>query len=299
MSNLSKEDAISWAQFEFGQAQLIDKRLNKRLVKIASDFYRQPNASIPQASGSPAQAQAAYNYFDNDFIKVEQTLEPHLKRTTERCAENKTVLAISDTTYLDFSTQHDKKGMGALAKKESLGMLAHPTLAVIPEGLPLGIVHLQAWARSKEEFGKSNQRQNRLIAEKESQKWLNSYRATAELQAKHPETSFVCSGDRESDVFELFELYQSDEIPTTSSGKRPDLLIRAAQNRRVATEASSDHTTDCIWQVMEKLPVAGTYEIEVPRKEKQPARSAELEVCFAALTIIPPQKSTQKGATAH
>jgi hypothetical protein len=289
-----QQDAISWAQFEFGQAQLIDERLNKRLVKIVSDFYRQPNASIPQASGSAAQAQAAYNFFQNEFIEPEQILESHLQRTIERCQEEKTVLMMNDTTYLDFSTQPAKKGMGTLAKKNSWGMLAHPTFAVSPAGVPLGVIDVQVWSRAKDEFGKSEQRQQRLIAEKESQKWLNSYLATAKIQAQQADTSFVVIGDREADVFELFELTQSDDIPMTPDGKRPDLLIRAAQDRRVTSTNPCDPNTSRIWETMEKQTVAGTYQLEVPRHDKQPERTTEIEVRFAKLTILPPKNRTNK-----
>ncbi len=295
MNNKLQEESSSWAEHEFGQVQLIDKRLNRRLVKIATDFMLQPNASIPQASGSVAQAQATYNFFKNDFIELEQLLEPHLQRTGERSAENDTVLMVNDTSYLDFTSQPEKKGMGALAKKTSLGMLVHPTLAVTSEGMPLGVADLQVWARPKDDFGKSEKRYERPIADKESQKWLNSYIAAAKFQTQNPTTRFVSVGDREADVFELFELTQSGDIPTTDDGKRPELLIRAAQDRRVAIKNNDDTTISRVWKTMEKQDVAGTYTIEIPRKTKQAARTAELEIRYAEVTIMPPLNRSSKN----
>lgn len=294
MNNNIKDDSISWAQHEFGQAQLIDKRLNKRFVKIATDFMLQPNASIPQASGSAAQAQATYNFFKNEFIEVEQLLEPHVKRTKERCAESNTVLMLNDTSYLDFTSQPEKKGMGTLATKTSLGMLVHPTLAVTSEGVPLGITDLQVWARPKDDFGKSEKRYQRLITEKESIKWLNSYRTAAKFQVQEPTTRFVSVGDREADVFELFELTQSDDIPMTDDGKRPELLIRASQDRRVAINNGADSTISRVWETMEKQDVAATYTIEIPRKKKQATRTAELDIRYTQLTIMPPLNRSSK-----
>jgi hypothetical protein len=178
MKNFSQTESISWAEFEFGQAQLVDKRLNQRLVKIANDFLQQPTASITQATGSAAQAQRTYDFFKNKFIEPEQILKPHLNRTLQRCSENKFVLMINDTSYLDFTTQPDKKGLGPLATQNSAGMLIHPILASTTDGVPLGIADIQVWTRSKDEFGKSNNRQKRATDEKESQKWLNSYLKT-------------------------------------------------------------------------------------------------------------------------
>lgn len=288
MKNFSQTESISWAEFEFGQAQLVDERLNKRLVKIANDFLQQPTASITQAAGSAAQAQRTYDFFKNEFIAPEQILEPHLHRTLQRCTENKTVLMINDTSYLDFTTQPDKKGLGPLATPNSAGMLVHPILASNTDGVPLGIADIQVWSRPIDEFGKSSHRQKRATDEKESQKWLNSYLKTITFQNEHPEIDFVFCADRESDVFDLFELTQ----PDAPDARRPHLLIRAAQDRRVLTD--DDHLSR-IWKTMEQQPVAGTYQIDVPRHEKQKARTATLEVRFKKLTILPPKNQSSPG----
>ena len=54
MSVATPAAAGSWAQQEFGAAQLVDKRL----IMIAEDFYQQPNASISQAAGTPKRMKA-------------------------------------------------------------------------------------------------------------------------------------------------------------------------------------------------------------------------------------------------
>ncbi len=48
----------SWAQQEVGQAQLGDRRLSKRLVRIVTDLSDHPEASVPQASGDWAATKA-------------------------------------------------------------------------------------------------------------------------------------------------------------------------------------------------------------------------------------------------
>lgn len=40
-----------WAHQEVGHAQLGDRRLSQRLVRIVSDLSDHPEASVPQASG--------------------------------------------------------------------------------------------------------------------------------------------------------------------------------------------------------------------------------------------------------
>lgn len=286
MSSAPIKSHRHWAEQEFGPAQLIDKRLNQRLVKIARAFAQQPSASIPQATGNAAQAQRCYDFFQNQYIQPDQILAPHCQRTQERAPQPQYLLAVNDTSLLDFSSQPTTTDLGPLATPKSRGLLVHPTLAVTPAGVPLGLIDCQVWARTAETFGKAAQRQERLITEKESQKWLHSYRQTADFQAQAPHLSAVVVGDREADLFALFELTRDATIPTTPDGRRPDLLVRAAQDRRVQ---SDDHTVERLWTVMEQQPVAGTYKIKVPRKGKQRHRTATIEVRFARVPVLPPK----------
>ena len=54
----------TWAEDEFEGASLGDKRLNLRLIKLATQFAEQPTASIPGACGGIAETKAAYRFFD-------------------------------------------------------------------------------------------------------------------------------------------------------------------------------------------------------------------------------------------
>jgi hypothetical protein len=50
-----RENVMSWAKEEFAQADLGDKRLNKRLIKLVEQFADKPTASIPGACGGWAE----------------------------------------------------------------------------------------------------------------------------------------------------------------------------------------------------------------------------------------------------
>jgi hypothetical protein len=163
---------------------------------------------------------------------------------------------------------------------------------VTTTGVPLGITDIQVWSRPPADFGKAAQRHLRLITEKESQKWLHSYYQTAIIQAQIPTPRAVVIGDRESDIYELFELIPSNQIPTTPDGRRPELLIRAAQYRRVRT---ADDTIQCLWTFMEQQSVAGTYKIKILRKGSQRARTAKIQIRFAPVTILPPKNQAPAG----
>src|SRR5437867_5115110 len=98
-------DDATWAEEEFGEADLGDVRRNARLVQLASVLGTQPSASLPEATNDPATLKAAYRFFDNDSVRAEAVLESHIQSTMRRMQAVDLVLAPQDTTYLD-STDH-------------------------------------------------------------------------------------------------------------------------------------------------------------------------------------------------
>ena len=55
-------------------AQLGDVRLNERLVRIVERFGESPNLSIPAATRSRAEMEAAYRFFSNENVSPEKIL---------------------------------------------------------------------------------------------------------------------------------------------------------------------------------------------------------------------------------
>lgn len=268
-------DSGSWAEIEFSHAELGDARRRQRLIQLAQQRGAAPNISIPQACGSHAATKAAYRFYDNDAIKAEAILHSHQKATLERMSNKSLVLAIQDTTEVDYTHHPATKGLGTLHDTNHYGLLVHTTLAVTPERVPLGIIQQQVWTRPAEEFGKKHTRKQRPIEEKESYKWLNSLKETAKLQQQFPHTHVVSIGDREADVYELF--VQAKELSQ-------DILVRASWNRCV------DHPQKYLWDHLQSRPVAGTLTITVPRKQNQPQREATLSIHYAKVTLRPPQR---------
>ena len=74
-------------------------------------------------------------------------------------------------------------------------------------GTPLGLIDVMCWARP--EGSLVEQDPARHIEEKESRKWLRSYRAASLLQSRNRESIVVSMGDRESDIYELYVEYEN------------------------------------------------------------------------------------------
>ena len=88
----------TWAEEEFGEADLGDVRRNARLVQLAAVLGAQPNASLPDATDDPATLKAAYRFFSNDHVSAEAMLASHVESTMRRMQSVPLVLAVQDTS---------------------------------------------------------------------------------------------------------------------------------------------------------------------------------------------------------
>src|SRR5437763_1086949 len=101
-----------------------------------------------------------------------------IDKTRGRVKDYKTVLVIQDTTSLNYADHKATSGLGPIDGNGSNGLHVHSVLAVSSDGIPLGLVHQQDWARDPKEKGKKEKRKKLPIEEKESYRWLQSLEAT-------------------------------------------------------------------------------------------------------------------------
>lgn len=238
----------SWAMVEFGGAKVGDARLTKRLIKLADRLAEAPSASIPGACNGHAETQGAYRLFDQARadkrgLSWEVVLEPHVARTAVRMAEHPVVLCLQDTTELDFNGQ-SIEGLGKLSYEAQRGMYLHPTYAVSPQRLPLGILDTWMWARPLD------------IAE--SRRWIEGYERVAERASDLPVTRLVYVADREADILELMQRAHALSYPA-------DYLLRAQHNRCLPQGGK-------LWPDTLAAPALGEIEFMLPARANQRTR---------------------------
>lgn len=288
---LREEEPLSWAQEEFGTCRLHDQRLKERLYTIADNFFNRPLANIPEACGSNASCKGSYRFFGNQKVTMDIILTPHVESTIERIKKCPIVLAPQDTTTLNYSHPHTI-GLGptGVNSDKSVGLLLHDTVAFTVNGTPLGVLDAQCWARDPDDRNKSDRRKETPIEEKESMKWLTSFRKVAEIQKLCPDTMIVSMGDRESDIFELL-------VEASKDHQGPKLLVRADKhrNRKVQADGDEQEEYDYLWPFMEQQTLAGTLKIHVPKRENATAREAAVEVRFSPVKINPPRDSKHQS----
>ena len=106
---------MSWGAEEPWDADLGDARRNRRLVKIVEDLVAQLHESVPQTSRDETAVQGVYEFWDNARVSDEAILSPYQRRTVERTAGHATVLAIQDTSELDYSDRKATRGLGPIS----------------------------------------------------------------------------------------------------------------------------------------------------------------------------------------
>ena len=287
MPSVRTQPPADWAEEEFGRCRL-GARLAQRLMTIARDFWGRPLANIPEACENATKMNAAYRFFANDDVRFETLLQPHYAATEERISKldgGSIVLVPQDTTSLNYtalSAGIDGLGPIGTTVDGAQGLLLHSSLAMTVQGVPLGFLDAQCWARDPDDFGKKAQRHALPIEDKESYRWIKSYQAVAAVQKRNPQLTLVSMGDREADIYELFEEALRDP-------HGPKLLVRAKHDRKVQDEQER------LFETIRSKPVAGWQPVQLPRQKNRPARVAKLAIRFAAVTLCPPKAKPRLG----
>jgi hypothetical protein len=280
-------DASHWSRREVDVGAFKDVRLGRRFGDLLRRLSEGMGGSIPLACQDWANTKAAYRFFSNPRVDDSEILRGHFAATRGRCNETDgPILVLQDTTEFTYqrrnphavgftkSVNSGRDQEGRLRHHAVCGILMHSSLAVTPEGLPLGLAAVKFWNRDK--FKGTAQLKRKInptrvpIEKKESVRWLENLRQSVDLLGR-PERC-VHVGDRESDIYELYCL--SKELGT-------HFVVRTVVNRLAG---KGDHTVSV---EMQAAPSAGVLQIEV-RGDQDEISTASLEVRFKRVTVLPP-----------
>jgi hypothetical protein len=290
---MQTSDHESWAREELGNVDLGDPRRTARLVKLCGQLSAMPESSINQACGDWTETKAAYRFFQNDKVEVEDILAAHRAKTAERAEQHSTVLALQDTSYLVYTSHRQTTGLGELSVKKgkhvekisSQGLVMHSCLAVTTAGVPLGLLDQQLFAR--EEAPEEQRRHHNVlpIEEKESYRWLEVLKRSRRVSET---TQLVTVCDREADIYEFFQLSAALGAP---------VLVRANHDRPINKRSMyTEKEIVKLWAHLARQPCTGHFTIAVPlrRATKHVAarapRTATVAVRFVAFTLNPPKR---------
>ena len=277
----------NWVETETAECDLGDVRLHRRLGLMLEALGDRPGKSLPTAFQDWSNTKAAYRFFSNGSVSEDKILEGHFAASALRIrATNGPILILQDTTEFSFKrSAPEKVGFtkistgrklkeGRFQKHAVCGLLMHASMAITPDGLPLGLTAAKFWSRSKFKGTAALKRKinpTRVpIEQKESMRWLDNLRLSTELTGAPARCVHI--GDRESDIYELYCL--AEELGT-------GFLVRSCVDRL----AEDGGTT--IAKVMAEVQSSGTHEVRF-RDAQGKDHCAKLSVKHATMTVRPP-----------
>lgn len=263
----------NWITEELSKADLGDKRLNQRYALLLKRFKNKPSLSIPGACKGWGETQAAYRFFNNPKVSKEVILAPHIEATKERMKSHPIVLCVEDTSFINYDGQRETPDLGPHSSQLEHGYFLHPLVAITPEKLCLGTLHLHSWIRDKK-LNKHREYTKKPIEEKESYRWIEGYHETNRLQQGLDKTDLVYIADRESNIYELF---------AEGLKGQAHWLIRALGNRKTT---ESNQIRDELLKTMS----LGTLSLQLTHRKKRKRRDATLVVYSKRVCLSGPRR---------
>lgn len=270
----------TFAQDQFGAANLGDARLNRRLVRVAEQLVAHPNDTFPKKFHAPADLQGFYRLMKHKRATHAALLAPHVATTLERMrATPGVVLCLHDTTVLDYSGLDAIAELGQVGDGNGRGLYCHNCVAVATSsravlGLAGQVLHRRRQA-PKGETRAARQEDPR----RESRLWKTLSKS---IPAAPAGQLWVDIADRGADIAEFLD-YESE------AGKH--YVVRSQHNRWITREIAGQTAAIKLHDLARALPAAGQRAVAVQAQDHQPARTAQVSVSWQLVTIRPsPQR---------
>ena len=110
---MKNEIESGWAEEEFADVDLGDKRRNQRLVHLCGRLSKAPESAINQACEDWSETKAAYRFFQNEGVNNSAIMSAHREKTVGRTQGHETTLAIQNSSYFSLS-ERDRRAYVAV-----------------------------------------------------------------------------------------------------------------------------------------------------------------------------------------
>lgn len=288
---------------------LQNKRLLSRGALLLSRMVRHQSCILHQLCTGWKEEMGFWRYLDNEKVSIAALKSHHIAESLrDTKLEGRHVLSIQDSSTVSFKNYQGRKiGVKKVGSTgENVGFIVHPNFVLDAQtGHVLGMSALSI----HDEFarcGSENEAKNvsdsektvvkpdltREVWEKKTARWLHSARESrATLSAADTITHIA---DRECDFYEMLLEFGANRA------ENEHLLIRVRENRwlghmepRGKGKNKADETVQSggqnikfpykskLYGLIEQLPVAYRFVLNLPSTHKRKARKANMELRFA------------------
>jgi hypothetical protein len=221
------------------------------------------------SKGSRAREVRFNRFLGNAKVTVASIIESW-SESTVAAAEGRHVLAIQDTSEINFTTTaRRRRGLGEIGKGNGRGVLLHPMLAVDAEdGVCLGLLSGKVWTRCGRRTVSHDRRD---LSDKESQRWIATAETAKPLLAGAAMVTSI--GDRESDMFAAWACVPEERF---------HVIARAMHDRKLVDGTG-------LYAAGEHIAVVDEGLIVLPSRAQGPERLVRLALRFRAVSLARPQ----------
>jgi Transposase DDE domain len=257
-----------------------DARLEKNGELIVQRVAERQEVCVRKLGDDRAEQAKFRRFLSNDAVTVEEMVV-HRAMFVAAAAKGRHVLAIQDTSEINYQAQSGRKRrLGTVGNGSDAGLFVHPVLGVdATNGECLGLIDAQVWRRTKR---KAKNYKALPIEQKESFRWVTGGNRAKAALAEAAMVTVV--DDREADIYEKWA-----RLPDA----RTHLLTRASRDRGLADGGR-------LFPTLAAFPERHRFVLDLPaRTGQRSARSARMAVRFGRVRMRRPGSCSDRNAPAE
>ena len=224
--------AAAWAREIFGDTEVGDARLSRRLLKVVTAVAERPAGTVTRVCRNNAEQQGAYDLLSSPRLSVAAMQRSMEFSSAERAAQEEYCIVPVDGTSLTFIDHQRIKGFGPIGpiKNNVRGIKFINAYALQANGTPIGMLNQQSWTRPEH---RTTTNKFRPPEETEMQYWINAVRAASSVLDECGATAWF-QLDREGDCQALLsELNASGHFFTVRSKVKDRLIFEGNSRTRL------------------------------------------------------------------
>lgn len=284
---------------EFEGVELGDRRLRQRVQSVAGRLAERPQRSFPNVFEDDSELEGFYRLLRNEKVDAARLLAPHVRNTVGRVKQvSGPVLCLHDTTTFTFE---GRANLGII-EGTIRGFLAHCSLAVGLDGMPLGAVRMHPWQRDKDKLSPTKLRKLGMpqhVARKmpsEMDRWGESIMAVEDLMEESGKLIHIA--DSEGDDYRLLSQLNETGCRYVVRGCYDRQIVGGGEHvvlkARLSVESPvANRSVEVAPRPAPKTKSTKSSKRNAPRE----GRTAEFEIRAAAVSIKRPKLLSDIAAT--
>jgi hypothetical protein len=248
---------------------------------------QRPSGKVAEVFDRPREREGAYDFLESS-ADAASIAEGVFAATAERARVVGKVFAAIDGSALTITDKSAKKGFGPIGSSNHpvRGLRVMSAYASDANGVPIGLIDQQYWSRPETEkrtrAETTAKNRKREFGDKETQYFVTAA-TNAKARLDRVGVTMCAVIDREGDNRDILQGLMVAHV---------DFIVRSSWNRRTLNGKDNPFLRDAI----DRAPVLGVYDVEMPRTGSRPARRALLEVRATPVTLQLKRLSKQRPA---